>query len=143
MKLEFPRQILEKHQSMKFHENPSSGSRVVWGGQTDGRTDSRVVPCGQTGGRTDTQSSCSVRTDGRTDRQSSFSVRTDGRTDRQSSCSVRTDGRTNTTKVSLFFFFAILGTGLKTISFGNTCQVRQAWPPPPHPFPPITTAKQL
>jgi hypothetical protein len=43
---------------MKFHENPSSGSRVVPCGQTEGRTDSgsRVVPCGQTEGRTDSGS---------------------------------------------------------------------------------------
>jgi hypothetical protein len=35
MKLEFSRQIVEKHSNIKFHKNPSSGSRVV--------------PCGQTG----------------------------------------------------------------------------------------------
>jgi hypothetical protein len=35
MKLEFSRQILEKSSNIKFYENPSSGSRVVPGGQTD------------------------------------------------------------------------------------------------------------
>jgi len=29
MKLEFSRQILQKSSNTKFHENPSSGSRVV------------------------------------------------------------------------------------------------------------------
>ena len=33
--LNFPRQILEKYSSIKFRENPSSGSRV----HADGRTD--------------------------------------------------------------------------------------------------------
>jgi hypothetical protein len=32
MKLEFSRQIFEKYSSIKFHENPSSGSR-----RTDGQ----------------------------------------------------------------------------------------------------------
>jgi len=32
----FFRQILEKYSNIKFHENPSSGSRVVSRGQTDG-----------------------------------------------------------------------------------------------------------
>jgi hypothetical protein len=35
MKLEFSRQILEKCSDIKFHENPSSGSRVVPCGRTD------------------------------------------------------------------------------------------------------------
>jgi hypothetical protein len=35
MKLEFPRQILEKYSNIKFHENPSSRSRVVPCGRTD------------------------------------------------------------------------------------------------------------
>jgi hypothetical protein len=35
MKLEFSRQILEKESSITFHENPSSGSRVVPCGKTD------------------------------------------------------------------------------------------------------------
>jgi len=39
MKLEFSRQIFEKYSNTKFHENPSSGSRVVPCGQTDGLTD--------------------------------------------------------------------------------------------------------
>jgi hypothetical protein len=39
MKPEFSRQIFEKSSSITFHENPSSGSRVVPFGRTDGRTD--------------------------------------------------------------------------------------------------------
>jgi tRNA U38,U39,U40 pseudouridine synthase TruA len=39
MKLEFSRQILGKYSNIKFHENPSSGSRVVPCGRTDGGTD--------------------------------------------------------------------------------------------------------
>jgi hypothetical protein len=39
MKLEFSRQIFEKVANVKFHQNPSSGSRVVPCGYTDGRTD--------------------------------------------------------------------------------------------------------
>ena len=39
MKLEFSRQIFEQSSNAKFHENPSSGNRVVPSGQTDGRTD--------------------------------------------------------------------------------------------------------
>jgi len=35
MKLEFPQQILEKYQNTKFHESPTSGSRVVPCVQTD------------------------------------------------------------------------------------------------------------
>jgi len=35
MKLEFSRQIFEKYSNIKFHENPSIGSRVVPFGQTD------------------------------------------------------------------------------------------------------------
>jgi len=38
MKLEVSRQILEKSANIKFHENPSSGSRVVPGGRTDRQT---------------------------------------------------------------------------------------------------------
>ena len=37
MKLEFSRQIFEKHSNIKFHENPSIGKQVA--------------PCGQLGGR--------------------------------------------------------------------------------------------
>jgi len=40
MKLEFSRQIFEKTPNIKFHENPSSGSRVIsYEGRTGGRTD--------------------------------------------------------------------------------------------------------
>jgi len=39
MKIEFSRRIFEKYANIKFNENPSSGSRVVPCGQTDGRTD--------------------------------------------------------------------------------------------------------
>ena len=39
MKVEISRQIFEKHSNIKFHENPSSGSRVVACGRTDGQTD--------------------------------------------------------------------------------------------------------
>ena len=35
MNLEFSQQIFEKYSNIKFHENPSSGSRVVPCGQTD------------------------------------------------------------------------------------------------------------
>jgi hypothetical protein len=35
-KTEFFRQIFEKYWSIKLHEKPASGSRVVAGGQTDG-----------------------------------------------------------------------------------------------------------
>jgi hypothetical protein len=36
MKLEFSREIFEKVSNIKIHKNPSSGSRVVPCGQTDG-----------------------------------------------------------------------------------------------------------
>ena len=39
MKLEFSLQIFDKFSSIKFHENPSCGSRVFPYGQTHGRTD--------------------------------------------------------------------------------------------------------
>ena len=39
MKLEFSQQIFEKYLNIKFHENPSSGSRVVPCGRTDRQTD--------------------------------------------------------------------------------------------------------
>ena len=39
MKLEFSRQTFEKYSNIEFHENPSSGSRVVSRGHTDGRRD--------------------------------------------------------------------------------------------------------
>jgi len=35
MKLEFSRQIFGKYSNIKFHENASSGSRVLPFGQTD------------------------------------------------------------------------------------------------------------
>jgi hypothetical protein len=38
MKLGFSRQIFEKYSNTKFHENPSSRSRVVPCGQTNGQT---------------------------------------------------------------------------------------------------------
>ena len=38
MKLKFYRQILEKYLNIKFHENLSSGSRVVPCGRTDRQT---------------------------------------------------------------------------------------------------------
>jgi len=36
VKLKFSRQISEKHANIKFHENPSSGSRAIPCKQTDG-----------------------------------------------------------------------------------------------------------
>jgi len=39
MKIEFSEQMFEKYSNIKFHENPSSRSRVVPSGQTDRRTD--------------------------------------------------------------------------------------------------------
>ena len=42
MKLEFPGQIFEKYSNIKFHKNPSSGSRVVPCGGKDGRTDGQT-----------------------------------------------------------------------------------------------------
>ena len=39
IKLEISRQIFKKSSNIKFHENPSSGRRVVPCGRTDGRTD--------------------------------------------------------------------------------------------------------
>ena len=39
MELRFSRQIFVKYSNIKFHENPSSGGRVVLCEQTDGRTD--------------------------------------------------------------------------------------------------------
>jgi len=38
MKLQFSHKIFEKYSNMKFHENPTSGSRVVPRGQTEGQT---------------------------------------------------------------------------------------------------------
>jgi hypothetical protein len=39
MKIEFSRNIFEKYINIKFHENPSSWSRVVPCGRTNGQTD--------------------------------------------------------------------------------------------------------
>ena len=39
MRLKFSWQIFEKYSNIKFHENPSSGSRVVPWGRTDRQTD--------------------------------------------------------------------------------------------------------
>jgi len=39
MELEFSRQIFENSSNIKFHVNPSSGSRIVGSQQTDGRPD--------------------------------------------------------------------------------------------------------
>jgi len=39
MKLEFSRQVFEKYSKTKLYENPSSGSRVVPCGRTDGQLD--------------------------------------------------------------------------------------------------------
>jgi hypothetical protein len=37
MRIEFSQQIFEKSSNIRFHQNPSSGSRVVPRGQTDER----------------------------------------------------------------------------------------------------------
>ena len=38
MKLEYSGKIFEKYPNIEFHENPSSGSRVLWG-RADGEAD--------------------------------------------------------------------------------------------------------
>jgi hypothetical protein len=38
MKLDFSREIFEKYSNIKFHENSSSGSRIVPCGRIDGPT---------------------------------------------------------------------------------------------------------
>jgi len=44
MKLEFPWKIFgKKYLNIKFHENPSSGSRVIACGQPDGRIDGQTL----------------------------------------------------------------------------------------------------
>jgi hypothetical protein len=43
MKREFSRQIFEKSSNIKFHENPSSGSRVVPCGRTDRYDEANVA----------------------------------------------------------------------------------------------------
>jgi len=42
MEVEFFREIFEKYSNMKFHENPSSGSRVFPCGRTDRETDMTI-----------------------------------------------------------------------------------------------------
>jgi len=42
MKFELSRKIFQKYSNIRFHENPSSGSRVVPNRQTDRRTDGRA-----------------------------------------------------------------------------------------------------
>ena len=42
MKVEIYQQSFEKYSSTKFNKNPSSGSRVVPCGQTDGRRDKQT-----------------------------------------------------------------------------------------------------
>jgi len=39
MDFEVSRQIFEKYTNIKYHANPSSGSRIVPDGRKDGRTD--------------------------------------------------------------------------------------------------------
>jgi hypothetical protein len=43
MELEFYRQTCEKSSDIKFHQNPSSGSRVVPCELTEGRTDMKLI----------------------------------------------------------------------------------------------------
>jgi SpoU rRNA methylase family enzyme len=43
MKPLFSGQIFEKYSNIIFHENPSSGRRVVSCGQTDGQTDMKLI----------------------------------------------------------------------------------------------------
>ena len=42
-KIEFLDRFKKKHSNIKFHENPSSGSRVVSYGRTDGRTERHML----------------------------------------------------------------------------------------------------
>jgi hypothetical protein len=55
MKLEFSGQIFEKCSNIKFHENPSSGGRVVLCGRTDGQMN------GQTDRQTDRHDEANTR----------------------------------------------------------------------------------
>jgi hypothetical protein len=75
MKLEFYRQIFEKYTSIKFHENPLNGSRIVAAGwmyrQADRRTDRGTDR--QTDRRTDRRTN--TRTDRQTDRQTDMKPR--------------------------------------------------------------------
>ena len=66
IKVEFSRQIFAKYSDIKFHENSSSGSRVVPWGQTDWQTDSRTDRQTQTDRLTDWQAD--RRTDWQPDR---------------------------------------------------------------------------
>jgi hypothetical protein len=43
MKLEFSRQIFEKASNIKFHQNPSTGSRVVPSRQKHPQTDMTIL----------------------------------------------------------------------------------------------------
>ena len=43
MKLDFIGKIFEKYPSIKFYENPPSGSRIVPCGRTDGQTDMKKL----------------------------------------------------------------------------------------------------
>ena len=43
MRLEFYRQMFEEYSEIKFHENPSSESRVVPCGLADGQTDTHMA----------------------------------------------------------------------------------------------------
>jgi hypothetical protein len=56
MKLEFSRQIFEKYSNIKFHENQSSGSRVVPYGRTDrhDEANSRFLQSGESASQTKT-----------------------------------------------------------------------------------------
>jgi hypothetical protein len=42
IKIKFSRQTFEKYLNIKFHENPSRGSRVVQCGQMDGQTNKLI-----------------------------------------------------------------------------------------------------
>jgi hypothetical protein len=44
MKFEFSRHMFEKFSYIKFHENPSRGSRIFQSGRTD-RHDKKIVAC--------------------------------------------------------------------------------------------------
>jgi len=43
MKLEFSQKIFEEFSNIKFHENPTNGSRVILTRRTDGRTDMKKL----------------------------------------------------------------------------------------------------
>jgi hypothetical protein len=48
IKFQYSQQIFEKYSNIKFHENPYSGSRVVWQGRTDAQTNGRTDMTKQT-----------------------------------------------------------------------------------------------